>query len=479
MLHIPTINAVLPLATKVTNKQFVLSAVEGTPLSVLVDSGYSPSLDITESDIVSMIHEASTEVDATGENLHNGQMSELITLVGDSVQRTLNGARNLAGPIFRKVAEDVQEIVEQERVKLLNPIKIEPLYYHRVWSSPVLEGLAGRYSEQPVLDVTLPATLPDMTPEAVTGYLRVGNSSFDEGVEELLTTKSDNWLMGLYVNIFTAKGRGYDELRDIMTGKHVTRDELLCTHLLARRLLQDPPEGIHQGLNDYRTAMSSVVNQTGRAVARLMQLRQREYDKKLLVYGYSNKNPEKVSRDGAIIRVNGELYNRWIDDGGTPETLNGALFDGGDTTYDGLLEKREVYERLWERQRRLIAMRVSYQEKVVKLSAYQAAMTVAINALGDDAMVMERSVYHERLKYEMRCVNENQLDNFYQLSRQLVCRVIFPHTDYEKVLVTIDRCCEEYPEMEVREAALLATVEYIVDWIAQFIVTSKEGSVHA
>lgn len=477
MLYMSTINATLPLAEKLVGKQIVLSAVEGTPLSMLVDRTYSPRLDMNEGEVAEMINAASLDTDPSEINQHNNDISDLIAAVGDSVQRTLNGARNVAAPIYRGVAEQVEELVERNKLSLLNPIQVKPVYYHAVWNSPVLEGLVGRYSEQPVLGIEMPASLPMLSEEAIEAYLKVGNGSFDDEIMSVVDGGDDTWLTGLYSNVFTAEGRGYDYVMEILTGKHKTRNELLCLHLFARRLMQDPPEGVRQSISEYRSTMGTLVNQSGRAVARLMQLRQREFDKKLLVYSYPAAGAEKAYRAGSTIHVNGELYNRWVEEGGSPECLYGALFDDRDTTYAGLLDKSADYERLWERQRRLITMRVSYQEKVVKMEAFQEAMTAAINTLEDDALLVERGEYHSRLKQSMKTVTEKELDTVYHTARRLVCDVLFPHTQYKQVLEAIDRACDANPELEVREAALLATVEYVVDWIAQFVVVERDGGI--
>ncbi|MNY64696.1 hypothetical protein D3C86_2018430 [compost metagenome] len=69
-------------------------------------------------------------------------------------------------------------------------------------------------------------------------------------------------------------------------------------------------------------------------------------------------------------------------------------------------------------------------------------------------------------------------NNWYEESlfitlRKVVCNVMFPHTDALEILTTLDTVAKEHPTLDIREAGLLAMIEYIPNWVATLISADK------
>ena len=66
--------------------------------------------------------------------------------------------------------------------------------------------------------------------------------------------------------------------------------------------------------------------------------------------------------------------------------------------------------------------------------------------------------------------------NLYGEIRQLVCSVIYGHTDVLEILIAIDTASAANPNIPVREAAYLAVIEIAGIWVARLM---KVGPVTA
>lgn len=474
MIKMSSLWAVEPLTTKLTSKQLQLEPLSQSPLSALVKATYSPRLDLVDDvPVVERIQKASSDADVGGEVEHDVVMAELRTLVGESVQKTLTTAKDVVNPLITRSVERLQERLARESQKLLVPFEIQPVNYARVWRSPALGDVVERYAEQPVLPVLLPAVMPELSEETLLGYLQTGISSFDSEVRELINSKPSGWLVALFDSIFTAKG-SKDNLDRVLTVSHDVRDEVLVVYLLTRRLKEDPPEGVRQDLGEYRSRMALLMNQSGRCVARLLSLRERERKVQTLVYSWPQGSLDAVREGNCVIRVNGELYLEWLNAGGQPEVLFGAFLDNKVRTYDVLLEKAESYKTLWERQLRVLRTKVAFQEQNLIMSGLERVGTDLIEEVRD-AHAVDAAQLHSRLQKVLKDIRTDELTNLYKVSRKVICRVLFAHTDVELLLTSIDRQCELNPDIPVREAALLATIQYVTDWACKLVQVKYVG----
>jgi hypothetical protein len=70
----------------------------------------------------------------------------------------------------------------------------------------------------------------------------------------------------------------------------------------------------------------------------------------------------------------------------------------------------------------------------------------------------------------MTRVKPKHLEDIFGISTKLVCRVLFADTDIERILDGIEVAAKNHPELDMREAALLAVNDFVVDWLCKLIV---------
>jgi hypothetical protein len=172
---------------------------------------------------------------------------------------------------------------------------------------------------------------------------------------------------------------------------------------------------------------------------------------------------------GQQIIVDGPVFNRFIQEGGSPEVILGAFFTDRQMDYAQLLSDREGYLARWKTAQSTLLGSAEGERFRALMVALQSALTEEINALPDELMVASRATLHERLQQCLGSVRPNALESLWHTARHLICTVIFPHTDVENTLCEVDSQMQRHPELEPREAALNAAVESMAQWLSKLI----------
>ena len=71
-------------------------------------------------------------------------------------------------------------------------------------------------------------------------------------------------------------------------------------------------------------------------------------------------------------------------------------------------------------------------------------------------------------------VEMHSMENIYKTARKLVCRARFYYTSSDKILAAIEEYTNSNPDIDPQEAALMATIEYVADFVAeQLTITTR------
>lgn len=476
MLRNTSIDAVIPLTTKLTNANALVEAMPQTPLHEAVAACYHPTLDansqFTRVDDLSifMVRErlldGSNSKDLSGTVPHNVVMGKMVEVVAKTVQGNLQFARNVVNPLVKEVVNDVDKAVTDANVSSVKLLSVVPAFYHDIWNSPVLESMVSPYGDAAVKAFKSLNIHPAMTPEESVELLSAGNARFDKEVADWAGKLGADKVADIYATYFSTTGRGDSQMIELI-GNPANRETVLAIHLFARKLKTKVLDGIDMDIGDYREEMTTIVEQTGRALVRAMERRAREARQKSLVVAMPEVRPEYVTAENGQIIVNGDTYNEWLAAGGTPEILFGAYLSEGGYGYQELLDKGKEYADIWIRQSKLLQARFEADVAGVKIRALRDAVARQINAIKDEDLVVARAVLHTRLTEHLDSINNGRLNDLPGLSRWLLCNVMFAHTDAEKILVAIDDVSRANPEMDMREAALHATIQFVTAWVAK------------
>lgn len=480
MIRTDTVYSVLPLAGKLQRNNIGLSPMGSTPLAALVNACHSPlsfqtpSLDpeLALQNLPERLNQLSMERGIDGVVNHDEVMREIVDQVATTVAASIDRARNVVSPKIKEVLEQVTARMEADVVSDLMPVAVIPDFHKAIWDSPILAGMVEKFSGIPIETVSLGFSTPSKTEDEVMDLLKTGSERFDAEIQEFVRELTPAHVHNLYQTFFAGEGVTQQSLSDVINIYTSQRDNILVIYLLAHRLYHDVPEGsiLNVSLNVYRERMVTLMAQAARSVAGASAMRLRDVQQKKLIIRYPAEGIDRAVPGQTAITVNGAVYNEWLNEGGSIEILLGSYVTEKEQGYRSLLENAEFYTQAWERNQRLFTMHLNAQAYSRVVSAFRFVMSTQISNLGPDDHPAGKALLQEKLTQVLGNVKEKDTKDIQLLARKVVCRVLFAHTDAEKILDRVDQYANSNPGIDIREAALLAVVDIICEWVSQLMV---------
>lgn len=474
MLTKSSVTAAYPLAQLLAQGNQLLFCNVESPLSILTrntlnglvvyeGAGEGVSNPPIEEQLITT---TSMPTDLDGSSLHDATMDETIKLLTQSVSFVLNHTRNTVLPLIKQVAGDTQKYMDEVAEGSLAPLDVVPYYFKNIWNSPVFQDLVTRYDNIPFTHVQLRGGAIECDcGDDVSQLLLTGAGMFDEEVREFVKSVGADQVKKVWDVLFGGQATS----TDVILGTRYDRFDMnAIAFLMARRMSMDVPKGINMGLPEWKEYVASIVQAAG--IACTLAYRTRDTDmrtNRLIISAPVGDNPR-----GSIIVV-GDVYDRFLKEGGSPEVLFGALYSNEPRTYSALLQQAEFHCKVWKRVNTLNRTNLSFERYRAMVEGLRLAVAKVINEMAEDDLPAPRKELHDRLNERLTHVKQKDMEDIYHVSRKAVCRVIFPHTDAEKMLLAIDAASEANPELDPREAALIATIEYISQWLASLIQVDK------
>lgn len=483
------ITATACLADKITSAGYMLEPFMGdsNPLSVLVGCSYTPILEnsnmvVNEYDSVLENVVATTSTNnQLGICEHDVALSEVSKMIAEAVRADIHTAKNVVNPLVIAAAEEVQKVMQEKRVKLASVISIIPNMYEAIWSSSLLSDLALPYADIPALTVnSLPDVHPPVSKEILLTLLKTGASKFDKEILDWVSQISIDFVMDVYNKVFLAPsyrdGETLPNLEYLLTTDPIGRNRTLVIFLLARRLPIDIMEGIDMTAGDYELMMASVASQSGRVLNRVTEERDRNNRLKVLVMSWPLKDAEfyTEANDCTNIVVNMDVYEKWLESGGTPQILYGAAVSDHCNDPAELIANRELYEKRWDNRNAVIVANHEAKRYSYTVGALQLAISRQIAELDDGILgTTSRAELNARLVEQMSKVSHRCITDIFECTRRLVCDVIFPNSNAKRILQRMDELSRENRNYGPREAGLIAMIEIVTNWVCNLIVVSK------
>lgn len=479
MLRNSSVASTLLLAQRFQESGVSLLAMAPSPLSESVNKCYTPLMDNPEfmnnacvSDIVYGIASNSTASGLDGVSLHCKTVEEIIAITKQAVTRDLFIARNVVNPVISGVVDDVNQYLKQVGNRFTNTLSVVMDTYDKLWDSPIFLDFLKPYSETSANDsVGFPDVHPRLQTEQVIDLMRTGSTRFDDKdlmpwIEEI----GKEFVAETY-NTYLAKASeepmagGNVSISVLSDMTPLTRKRLLVLHLLARRLSRQTMDGIIMDIREYENKIDDFLQQTGRLLNRVLDVRGRNKRLNSMVLSWPRGVTLDSTSDVAEIVVNGDLYTKWLEDGGSPEILFGAAVSDHEEDPLVLLEKTEHYKSLWESRAALQQSKMRYDLYNNTVTGLHHAIAKQIAATKEEDLVgTSYDAMHSKLNESLSGVTEHDTLNLYVCVRDLVTKIMFPHTNAKLVLETIDAICADNPKLPVKEAALLATIKILANW---------------
>lgn len=474
----------VPLALLGASKGLVVSPIQGTPLAELVkitnDMLMASPKCFSESDTIADSLNSLAEdlgyctVINAGSSAHDLLMDSYIIDISKAVANHISFAKNVVKPVIVSMVEDVQKVIGEVESPSA-AFKIEIVDLPKPMQNAGFETSIAKFAEQPYIAPTNELRLGEISPQGILDLMKTGSKEYDERISEWFVNKGDMFFMDIWNNLFRDFKEGKPSIVfkfDEVLVKGDVADYALAIHLLSRKLYDEVPENTGMTLFAFRDLVSQFRSASGIKL-NLEYLRYASILKNKSLVSY-------ISADSKTCKVNGAVYRDWLKDGGSNEVLLGMLVGTKSLYMQSVInENKEKFISDWNS----YSLFNTTAQKNKSFNRIKNILTLSFAKLLSDMSTEEKEIvatkngYIEKVNQifidELSNLKTSDTNDIFDLCLKLVCRARFFYTDSEKILVGINEAVKANANIDIREAALLSTIEYIVDYVSnQLKITS-------
>lgn len=463
-----SIKSAYPLAAIVTRSGKSLGVVDGSALADCIaacDTGFDGILEDGVPHVSDEAPEAQVAANA-GED-HSIQRDQLVEHATRAVAFTMDIARNHVNPKIKRVVDATEAYIDSMRSGRLAPLLIKSHFIPDVYHNADLNDLLAKHAGSLHKDVPAQVITAQWHDQALTS----GVGSLDHDIAQHFSGREEavKDLWERYFSNVPGKYRSADLRHDV-----VSPDDALVLFLGAHNLLNsdEVPAGLATDLVGYRGYLGAIKDQAGATVARRIGQMKTSIESNQLVI-----DAPRPSRPGEVvsghIEVNGDVYNKWLADGGSPEALMGACLTGDALSYANCKINAADNSASWERHLNGLNAQAVFELRGNTITGLRRAV-----------IELAKEIYAERgdgktfgidaLNHYLAALPTQALDNLYNVARDLVCDLFFTHTDAKAFLEAYDAAAAKNDRMDAGEVALTVALDYITHWVAASITVSGE-----
>lgn len=473
MLH-KTVVAAIPYASQLETKGIHLTLTSDSHLNALVSHSYlAGSSDLIEQDTFVKNIENSIIVKG-GITEYENYLHTMVDELADMVQGHVRNSREVG-----QVAKDMAEVVHryQENAPDVGATSDFNIIKDELSVLAQLPAVTNSLSEQTQVSFN-----PDRLTAVVSGYrttdellamLLTGNEAMDDAIRTTVSSYGDTFLENVWYGLLSNAADSVYHVRSLILVPSAERFVVAYIgFLLAERVFSEVPKDAIGSLSNFQNATADLkvflLNVAGNA----LDERQKMNTGEVVVIGF---NPQTRS-----VVVNAENYRKWLEEGGTPEVVLGALLnDCGSFTAESLNINAGRYLDSWNAYSLFHNAERDVRRANFMRSIYQIAYTESLNNIRpfeEDFRKSHPSFAETSLNEVVKAVEGMGLDKLMCVERvclELVAGIRFSYTPSLLILDNIDRILKESPDADVREAALVAAADYMALYLSGQISVHK------
>ncbi len=404
---------------------------------------------------------------------HDELMDELVTEISPLVANHLAFAKNIAKPAIQQFVETVSGVLAGFPEQVTYNPELVKVDLPAPAQMSQLESEYSKYNSSPYAPIPTAVRLPVLSEEGVMELLRTGSAALDAAIELWKQAEGPGFFVNVYHVVFCASAPGIT-----MTPEQLLQDRIsgssaaTAAFLMARKLLEAPPEGASYGLSEYRILMGGLVEQLAVRLVSASSERARNIEQGRLIL---------LSEPNRVV-VFAPVYNEWIENGGNNGVLFGSTLKAGSGySVHAMTEGAASFLTTWEQHNRLLttSQRLRRNE-IVRDTLRDAVRTVAAtNAVlfyGDVYGITADNPTHAKIDEHIywahnyiAFLKEDKLKDLWSIGVEVVAGQLLGFTDAAVILRGIEQACKDNEGIPVEEAALLSLVAYTTNFIVDQI----------
>lgn len=408
------------------------------------------------------------------DNLYNQIFYNSVDDLKSIVLGHINIAKNDVRPIVIQFAKGLQEFLE--RCKVLDPnCNLEILCLD---PSPLLQeqSLLNDLKKYKGKSIELPKNFIKFAPkveEDLIPMIMTGDKDLDKSTMEWLTNKPEGFLVNIWNNFFVQSEKYiFDNLRneDVFSKADIT----LVIYLLSLNLFNNPDSSLKNiSLTNYESNIADIRNFAGSVLSNSVNMIEISNNSNTLVI--ENNYYKKC------IKVNGYIYRKWLSEGGDNTILLGLLISKDNIkNLNLIMEASDKLKNQWNQYCSLY--KINENDKLLdKFKTYltnnfQFSLANKID-IETEYISKNGSCVETMLKLSKEVIDGIKLPDIndpYKISLDLIGKCRFFYTSSYEILHEINEAGLVNPDLQPRDAATIAVINYILDFFIEQMSVTKQ-----
>jgi hypothetical protein len=319
--------------------------------------------------------------------------------------------------------------------------------------------------------------LGQKTDEQLIELIKLGEQDADEAIVAWYTRKGDAFLQSVWNSFFadpaTVSGANFLSYDAVDRMEMFDRiDVYLAMYLFSTKIysaVDDSAEGMT--LTTYQNILAQTRDYAGTMIRQLMTQVSGMLTAGLVVLD--------INQPAKSARVFAPNYRAWLEAGGQPETVLGLIVDGRRANSIVYLQEAQVdLLAKWSDYR-------AFHEAVssnAEFDSYRDVLVLKFRELmsglaGEEKTFVDATPdYFDRvntvLTNEIGSLVPSDMKNTFEVAMRIICRARFYYTDAEVILNGIMEASKVNPNIDPRQAALISTINYVADYVADQLTMS-------
>jgi hypothetical protein len=471
MISIDTVKEAIATAVEFDRRGLILTAVPGTPLASLCQA--AAMCDAVATGQVSYEPDAqylSRQSEGWNDVMvskHTDELDGMVSVISKAVQGHLNFARSVVSPVVQELVKEVEEDIKSLPVNLQYTLEIKVLDPAEPMIEPAFEEMIDAFKDIAYMPIDGYLSLGEKSGAEVVELLGTGSKGSDEAIAVWSSKRGDTFFQHVWDCVFTAAPT-QSRFNSLIQDKDSGIDAALTVFLLCKKLYDTPPEGTNMSLPAYNEMIARLRDQAALRLHHAYEEYARNSTTGLLVKSFNLSE----------VQVNGNVYRKWLEAGGNVAVIFGSLLSSRPARFVRELDEGAAqFLATWEQHNFLL----STSERNKRFARYKEILhSRLLGVVGADLQTCFAHLrpgipantnmpeYLEFLKNADAFVDtviESDFKNLWSLALKAVCRSAFYYTSAEKILGGIEQACQDNEGIEVREAALLSLIDYVVDYV--------------
>lgn len=439
-------------------------------LSSLSYVGSISTGEVTYGDMLQKMTQDDVEAPSEHSLIIGNEIDRLIPLVSGHISFT----RNVVRPKIRAFMENYSAV--KTSVESINPMEDFNIIQVKTPTPLLNEDLVALVSQFADKNMPAPSPLgriPSVSVEQLLRAMTVSSTRVNDSIKQWMLERGDEWLMGVWEYYFSVPDDltmrnskfegGYN---GIVTQNVYSRlDTCLALFLISRGLMEEPLDAVGVDISTWRQVMDSISRYSGNLLLNALELVNTNRDRNLLILS--------IGKMGREITVDAQVYEAFIEQGGTYEDILGASMSNASMIYtlQDLKDEGEKFRNIWKTK---TALSVSELETRAVARLREAAIGSFIHAcdeMEDDERDFLRETGNSKEQMIKQATKAVQMMSFRELKDEedvavkLIAGIRFSHTPAQMLLTDI-RKAEEAGCTDPQEAAAIAAINYICTYVA-------------